>query len=145
MTFSGPRIAIKTPPTAAALLTLARIKNPVEQHKLLIVAMAEQCRDLIAEADESHSDLPQSLQPKHLRWMCQTILQHAEKWPTSKLHRWIGFVQCGMMANRMLDLDAAKAMFNKAKNAFGEPREDHDLVDHLDPQSSFKMDLGGQG
>jgi hypothetical protein len=62
-----------------------------------------------------------------------------------KMHRWIGFVQAGMMANRMLDLDGAKAMVDKAKNAFGEIREDHDLGDHLDPQSSFEMDIGGQG
>jgi len=138
-------MTLKTPKTVTALLTLARIKNLVEQHKLLIVAMAEQCRDVIAKSEEAQLGLSETLRPKHLLWMCNTIKQHAENWPITKLHRWIGFVQCGMMANRMLDLDGAKAMFDKAKNAYGEPREDHDLLDHLDPESSFNMDLGGEG
>jgi hypothetical protein len=119
--------------------------NPMEEHKLLIVAMAEQCRELIIKSGDTQLGLLPTLRPKHLLWMCDNIQQHAEHWPTTKLHRWIGFVQGGMMANRMLDLDGAKAMFDKAKNAFGEIREDHDLVDHLDPRSSFEMDIGGQG
>lgn len=59
------------------------------------------------------------------------------------LHRWIGFVQCGMLAQRMIDLEGAKAMFDKSKIAHGELSED--LVDHLDPTSSFEVDIGGQG
>jgi hypothetical protein len=48
-----------------------------------------------------------------------------------------------MLAHRMLDLDAAKAMFNEAKVAHGETCED--FLDHLVPQSSFELDIGGQG
>jgi hypothetical protein len=117
----------------------------MEEHKLLIVAMAEQCRDLITQSEETQLGLLPTLRPKHLLWMCDNIQQHAEHWPATKLHRWIGFVQCGMMANRMLDLDGAKALFNKAKNAYGEIGDDQDLVDHLDPTSSFEMEIGGQG
>jgi hypothetical protein len=76
--------------------------------------------------------------------MCDNIQQHAEHWPSTKLHRWIGFVQAGMMANRMLDLDGAKAMFDKAKNAFGEIKEDHDLVDHLDHKALSRWILVGR-
>ena len=50
-----------------------------------------------------------------------------------------------MIANLMLDLDGAKVMFNKIKEEYGSIAKDQDLIDHLDPQSSFKMDLGGQG
>jgi hypothetical protein len=62
--FCRPCMTLKTPATVAALPALARIKNPVEQHKLLIVAMAEQCRDLITTSEEPHSKLPQAIRPK---------------------------------------------------------------------------------
>ena len=71
------------------------------------------------------------------------IEKHAEVGPATKLHRWIGFVQAAMLANRMLDLDVLKAMFDDAKRAHGETNED--LADHLDPTSSFEFDIGGEG
>jgi hypothetical protein len=111
----------------------------------LIVAMAAQCRGLMQKSAATDSGLPGALQRKHLLWMCAKIEEHAEEWPATKLHRWIGFVQCGMMANRMLDLNEAKAMFDQAKIAYGGSAEDEDLVDHLDPESSFELDIGGQG
>jgi hypothetical protein len=110
---------------------------------LLIKAMAEECRDLILRWNKPELDLPEALQPKHLERMCDRIEQHAEDWPAARLHRWIGFVQCAMMANRMLDLDGIRAMFDKVKNAYGETSED--LLDHLDPGSAFKLDIGGEG
>ena len=110
---------------------------------LLIRAMAEECKGLILEWSKPDLDLPEALQHKHLEHMCDRITKHAEDWSATKLHRWIGFVQCAMMANRMLDLDGIKAMFDKAKNAYGETSED--LFDHLDPRSSFELDIGGEG
>lgn len=112
---------------------------------LLVVAMAEQCRALIKESMKSTPGLPQALHPKHLLWMCNQIEEHAEDGPAIRLHRWLGFVQCGMMANGMLDFEAAKSMFNEAKNAYGSSGDDDDLIDHLDPNSSFELDIGGQG
>ena len=117
----------------------------MDNASLLVVAMAHKCKELIPKTKTTVVKLPQSLHPSHLLWMCNHIENHAEDWPTTKLHRWIGFVQCGMMANGMLDFDAAKAMFDDAKNAYGESDEDDDLIDHLDPRSSFKLDIGGQG
>jgi hypothetical protein len=111
----------------------------------LIVAMAAQCRDMIGKSAARDASLPGALRPKHLLWMCNKIEEHAEGWPATRLHRWIGFVQCGMMANRMLDLDGAKAMFDELKIAYGASGEDEDLIDHLDPGSSFELDIGGQG
>jgi hypothetical protein len=73
-------------------------------------------------------ELPQALHPNHLLWMCEHIEKHAEDWPTTRRHRWIGFVQCGMIANGMLDFDAAKAMLMDAKYAFGESDADDDLI-----------------
>ena len=110
---------------------------------LLIRAMVEECRSVILAWRKPDLDLPEALQPKHLERMCERIETHLEDWPSNRLHRWIGFIQCAMMAHRMLDLDGAKTMFDKAKNAYGEASED--LVDHLDPTDFFELDIGGQG
>jgi hypothetical protein len=110
---------------------------------LLIKAMAEECRGLILGWNKPDLTLPEALQPGHLERMCDRIEKHAEDWPAARLHRWIGFVQCAMMANRILDLDGMKSMFDKAKNAYGEANED--LRDHLDPKDYFEFDIGGEG
>ena len=118
----------------------------MDNTSLLVVAMAAKCRSLIQEWDKPVPDLPKALQPKHLLWMCDQIEKHAEGGPATKLHRWIGFVQAAMLANRMLDLDGLKAMFDQAKAAHGDTSEDlENLIDHLDPKSFFKFDIGGQG
>lgn len=117
----------------------------MENNRPLIVAMADRCRTMMQGSERSESDLPHALHPKHLLWMCNRIEEHAEDWPETKLHRWIGFVQCGMLANRILDFTAAKAMFDGARSAYGTSGEDQDLIDHLDPDSSFKVDIGGEG
>lgn len=109
----------------------------------LLRAMLEKSRNVILESTEMHPELPQALQPRHLLRMCDRIERHLDDWPVSKLHRWIGFMQCAMMANRMLDLDGVKEMFATAKQAYGDPGED--LVDHLDPDQFFELDIGGEG
>jgi hypothetical protein len=115
----------------------------MDNTSLLITAMAEQCRATVMAWNGPEVELPVALHPRHLEWMCDRIRSHAEDWPLTKLHRWIGFVQCAMIANRMLDLDRAKLMFNTAKVAHGEIGDD--LLDHLDPASSFELDIGGEG
>lgn len=110
-----------------------------------IVAMADKCRSLIEARNVTQKDLPPPLLPSHLVWMCDRIEKHATDWPDTKLHRWIGFVQCAMMANGILDLPGIKEMFDSVKNAYLETSEDQDLTDHLDPDSSFDIDVGGQG
>jgi hypothetical protein len=118
----------------------------VEQADLLIRAMAERCLKIIQDKQEDvRFALPESLCPKHLRWMCKEIVAHAEDWPAVKLHRWIGYVQAGMIANFMLNLDGAKKMFAAVKEEYGSIAKDQDLLDHLDPNSSFEMEFGGQG
>lgn len=110
---------------------------------LLVVAMAEKCRSLILESDTPDLGLPKALHPKHLLWMCTQIEEHAEDGPATKLHRWIGFVQGAMLANRIVGLDELKAMFDQAQTAYAERSED--LTDHLDPTDSFEFDIGGEG
>jgi hypothetical protein len=38
-----------------------------------------------------------------------------------------------------------QAMFDEVKKEYGVDSADDDLIDHLDPESSFKFDIGGQG
>ena len=117
----------------------------MDKDRLLIAAMAEKCKTFLQEQDSSSSDLPQPLQPRHLIWMCDQVVAHAEAWHNTKLHRWIGFVQCGLMANRLREFGEIKMMFNEAKKAYGLAEADNDLADHLDPAHPFELDLGGQG
>ena len=90
-------------------------------------------------------DLPEALRLPHLLWMCNQIEEHASTIHATKLHRWIGFVQAGMLANGIIDLQGARAMFDAVKNSYGATSDDQDLIDHLDPTNSFEIELGGQG
>jgi hypothetical protein len=110
---------------------------------LLIGAMAQECRERIRAGEKKDTKLPKQLRPPHLLWMCDRIEKEAEQWPISKLHRWIGFIQCAMMANGLIDFASAKDMFQQAKNAYADNNED--LTDHLDITNSYRLDIGGEG
>lgn len=118
----------------------------METASSLIASMAAQCRSAIRNSNAVEvSGLPKALRPKHLLWMCKKIEQHAQDWSATRLHRWIGFVQCGMMANGMLDIGGAKAMFEHAKQTHGLCAQDQDLIDHMDAQGSSEFEIGGEG
>ena len=117
----------------------------MESENFLIVAMAEQCIKMIEESENRESDLPQSLHPKHLSWMCFRVLELAEEWTSTKLHRWIGFIQCGMLANHIIDFEEVKTMFEEMKNSYGLTFLDYDLIDHLNPNKYFELEIGGEG
>ncbi|MBI1315124.1 hypothetical protein GC176_27855 [bacterium] len=115
----------------------------MESTRLLATAMAERCRSIIHDRDGERTDLPEALRPKHLLWMCDSIQKHAEDWSGTRLHRRIGFIQAGMMANGMINLESARSMFDKAKVAHGAFSDD--MLDHLDPSSQFELEIGGEG
>ena len=117
----------------------------MERNTPLVLAMAEQCRALIQQAGQHPSELPQPLQRRHLLWMCEQLTSHADEWPVTRQNRWIGFIQAGMLANRMLDLQGIAVMFDEAKRRHAVSIDDDDLLDHLDPDSSFRLEIGGQG
>lgn len=117
----------------------------MEDSRILVAAMAGKCRDVIRGSNEEVSTLPKALHSKHLLWMCDQIQQHAQTLPVTKMHRWIGFVQAAILANRMLDLEQIRAMFDELRKVHRVSGDDQDLMDHLDVESSFKLELGGQG
>ncbi len=113
------------------------------ENTALMTEMIGQCRSMIAG---KQSPVPEQLPPlrkEHLVWMCDRMLEHVESWPAAKLNRWVGFIQCAMIANGYVDLAGAKAMFDLAKNAYGEP--DQDMLDHLNPDVDFEIEIGGRG
>jgi hypothetical protein len=107
--------------------------------------MAEKCAAVIRDFEGVECRLPKPLYPPHLLWMCDQIIAHSDTWSVSHIHRWIGFIQAGMLANGMLDLQGLKLMFDDAKTAFGAVEDDPELLDHLNIESFFALDLGGQG
>jgi hypothetical protein len=117
----------------------------MDDTRFLIAEMATQCQAVIRGADEEERSLPKALHPMHLLWMCDQIRKHAPDAPLTRLHRWLGFVQAGILANRMLNMEQIKVMFDEVKKSRSVSSEDQDLIDHLDVNSSFKLDLGGQG
>lgn len=118
----------------------------MDQNNRLVVAMAERCRQRIVTSKMYDPSLPISLQPAHLKWMCDQIVEMADLVPATRLHRWMGFVQCGMLANRMIDTSGVRAMLQLANAAiFDADQALEDLIDHLDPTNTFELDIGGEG
>jgi hypothetical protein len=117
----------------------------MDETRFLIADMAAKCQFVIRGSNEEENSLPRALHPRHLLWMCEQIRKHAQDAPVTRLQRWLGFIQAGILANRMLDLLQIKAMFDEVKQSHSVSSEDQDLIDHLDVDSSFKLDLGGQG
>jgi hypothetical protein len=111
----------------------------------LATAMAQKCAAVIGELQSANNDLPKPLRPAHLVWMCKQVEAHAANWSAAHVHRWIGFIQSAMLANRVIDLDGLRSMFDEAKRDYGAPEEDSDLLDHLDAESFFNFEVGGQG
>ncbi len=111
----------------------------------LIVAMSEKCASLLNEHCDTEGGLPRPLRPKHLLWMCKQIQSHVDDWSDARVHRWFGFIQAAMLANRILDLNGLKSMFDAARSAHGELEDDPELIDHLNPETFFEFELGGQG
>ena len=116
----------------------------MEKSKLLVVSMAEQCASIILKSNMCNWELPYTLQPKHLLWMCDEVANHARDWPAEKLHRWIGFVQCGLLANNILNLDEAKQMLAHAIEYYGHQDAEIDLIDHLEPNDSYTVEIGNE-
>lgn len=114
----------------------------MDDSAVLMTAMAEKCKAILGTWDEPLVMLPQPLQPAHLEWMCDMIEQHAEDWPPVKLHRWLGFIQCALLANGMVDLQGVRSMFDATKIAHGGPGAD--LLDHIDATNTLEFDIGGE-
>jgi len=82
-------------------------------------------------------------QPERLVWMCERIEKKSERWPSTKLHRWIGHIHGCALALGVFTFDDLKDIVSEAKKHFPE-EVDGDLFDHLDESNPFRMDIGGE-
>jgi hypothetical protein len=118
------------------------VARRADNDRSLIEAMAKQCRRVIQASEGRPSSLPEQLRGRHLLWMCDQIESRAHEDDLARLNRWVGFVQAGLLANDMLSLEELRELFNEANDQHSDVA---DLLDHLDPTSSFGFDIGGQG
>lgn len=106
--------------------------------KLLAVELARQCADKIrARGAPMYTD-----STKHLLKMCSEIEKRAENWPSTKMHRWIGFIQGTMVAMEITTIEEESDTVRKAKTMFSE--DDNGLIDHNNPDHHFEFEIGGE-
>lgn len=110
------------------------------------VQMARKCQDLLQKHGGPCLPVPPSLNPLHLKRMCEQIESLVNAGKVKKAHRWIGFIQAGLLALGILDLTGLQEMFDDLKLDVADRDSDlENLLDHLDPDSAFEFELGGEG
>jgi hypothetical protein len=105
--------------------------------------MAEQYGEMMSAWDEPALNPPRSLQLRHLEWMCAEVAARVGSWPKTRLHRWLGFIQAGMIAHGLVLPEGQTSMLDEADRAH--PDIDQDLLDHLNADECFELDIGGEG
>lgn len=48
---------------------------------------------------------PHGIGKQHAMWMIEEVLANEHTWPSDKLNRWIGYLQCLLVLNRIRTLD----------------------------------------
>ena len=103
--------------------------------------MVERCRTAIAASATSREVQP--VPPAHLTWMCDQLDENVDQWSAVKVARWIGFLQCALIADRILDARHVGVIFADARGGLHDARRD--LLDRLAAEEPFEFDLGGEG
>ena len=94
-------------------------------------------------SDSHFSRIAKESHPERLVWMCERIEKKSERWPSTKLHRWIGHIHGCALALGIFDFKDLKDIVSDAKNHFPEEM-DGELFDHLDESNPFRLDIGGE-
>ena len=76
--------------------------------------------------------------------LCRNLERRVDKWPETRLHRALGFIQGVLVARGASSYEEQMARIDKLKVAFPEDA-DEELQEHLDPESPFWLDLGEPG
>ena len=106
-------------------------------------ALSVELKSLKEEKKNLFDNSDPNTQLENLIWMCKQV-QTQEDWPSSKRHRWLGYVQGVLIALGISTVEDEKKLVAKAKEYFIEYK-DTDLKDHNDPDSPFQIDIGGEG
>lgn len=112
---------------------------------LLGVQIAERLADRIAHVPGIEG-APDATQPSNLLRMLNRLVEKAEKeeWPDTKIHRWLGYVMGCLTAHGITTESCLREIVGDSKKYF-EEQEDDDLKAHNDPDSMFRLDIGGEG
>lgn len=76
--------------------------------------------------------------------LCRNLERRVDKWPETRLHRALGFIQGVLVARGASSYHEQMALVDNFKVAFPEDA-DEELLEHWNPRSPFRLDLGGQG
>ena len=100
-------------------------------------------KEIVGIGNIHFSRLAKESQPERLVWMCERIEKKSERWPSTKLHRWIGHIHGCALALGIFTFNDLKDIVSEAKKHFPEEVDD-DRFDHLDESNPFRMDIGGE-
>lgn len=116
---------------------------------LLAIEIAERLDAQIREWQETfHIDMEgvdPDTHPDHLLKMLDRLTHKAneEAWPDTKLHRWLGWVMGCMACHGIAGHSRLQHLVGESKRYFDE-KPDEDLESHLNPDSPFRFDIGGE-
>lgn len=116
---------------------------------VLAVEIARHCEKIISDSNKvnktgmQYDYDPPDERPRadHLLKMCEKIENHADEWPVTKLHRWVGFIQGSMVMAGLTTMEKESQFIRDLKMNLRET-VDIELKDHRDPESEFELDLG---
>ncbi len=116
---------------------------------LLAIQIAEELEEQIKLWQTTFSielDVDASTHPDRLLEMLEKLVRkaHQDEWPVAKLHRWLGWVMGCMACHSIAGHERLKEIVSHAKLHFGE-KDDDELRDHHNPDSTFRLDIGGEG
>jgi hypothetical protein len=93
--------------------------------KLLARNAATDCGRVIRESVEPEAVGPiepndEGTSPGHLIWMCQQVDANFDQWSSTRMHRWLGFIQGVMVAFQWTNLEHVKRSISAWKNTYPE-------------------------
>ncbi len=59
---------------------------------------------------------------EHLCWMCGQIVANKDSWSVARMHRWLGYVQCGIRFHEWMSPDELRDLVRRKKQIH--PEED---------------------
>lgn len=67
-----------------------------------------------------NNPLPEELRPSHAMWMCNMILANKETWGSTRMHRWVGFIQAVLILSGVTGLEWEKNRVRELKKTYPE-------------------------
>ena len=119
-----------------------------QKQRLTQLAIAQDLESLLPSNMEAAkaADVEEHTTPPHIKWMTIQVQEHFDDpgWSICKLSRWNGIAMGCIVANMFASAQTTQEIVHRAKLSHGE-QVDHDMIDHLDEDYPFELDLGSDG